>query len=300
MGWVCWLVSCGTEPTPQGESTQEVSNFSLGQVVWVVQNVKKSATAFEHELQFSTDSAVFYTANTQANSITFQNGSSIEFVSADNNNDVVSHLISDSLAEREGAAFIGIKTDNLAAVKSVFRKREIPYSTIQATDKSSQAIFFPDFPRLQLFYFYQTADDKAATQLQNIHRNSALNLEEVWIAVDDFYAIEGDLASLGLPDAENVILQPFRATAKLIQLKSGSLHFLQRDHLEETDKQYLRADSNTLLGASIRMTSIEATAHQLQARRRINFATTRYNNKSCILIPPRYVFGSWLELARAL
>jgi hypothetical protein len=230
----------------------------------------------------------------------FADGSALVVATvADSGDDVFVKLVAESLAEREGAMFVGLRTTQLTNVEDIMKTRQIPFDEVTSLDGGTRTIFFPDFPRLRMFYFYETKPQ--IVQMPAVtHRNSAQGLEEAWIAVDDYYALEGDFASLGFPDTENALLQSFRATAKKIQFPSGSLHFVQREHLEDVDKQYLRADSNTLLGLSVRTTTIETTAQALKGKRKINYATTRYNGKSCLLFPPQTAFGSWLELARPM
>lgn len=275
-------------------------SFSLGELIWVVHNNKKAESYFTSDLSFSSGGTEFYSRSAQAHALTFTNQSRIYVVSSESQDDAISRLISGALGEREGIAFVGLRTDNLNEVQNIFKRREIPF--IQVSSGTKRAIFFPEFPRLKMFYFFETPGAELAaakSQGPERHVNLAQGLNEVWIAVDDFYGIESDFFALGIAEAESALLQPFRATAKQVNLSSGSLHFVMREHLEDGDKQFLRSDSNTVLGASIRVDSIEATA-KIMSKRKVSYATTRYNNKSCLLLPARTNFGSWLELARPM
>lgn len=296
--WILVLSGCAThEPqTSRPKTSTATPTFALAEAIYVVHQRPKTEEYFETELKLSSQPIDLYSSSVQSSAVSFPDRSRLILANSDHNDDAFARLISDSLTEREGVAFVGIKTNRLDFVEGVLRRREIPFAIIEATEQRGRTLFFPDFPRLRLFYFFQDRGD-GPVQMQ---ANSAQGLNEAWVAVDDFYALEADFSALGFPDAESTVFQPFRSMAKSLKLASGTLHFVNRDNLNTLERQYLRADSNTILGLSIRMESIEATAKKIQARNKIKFATTRYNNKSCILIPPKYGAGSWFEMARPL
>jgi hypothetical protein len=293
-----FLIACTTEPIAEDkpiEAKPAIPSLSLGEAIYVVHNVNSANDYFESEMGFVTDRFTPLSAHTQTRTILFQNRSAIQLVSSDNSEDVFARLVADSLSEREGIAFIGIKTSSLQDTMTIFKRRDIPFTLLTASDNRKRAIFFPDFPRLRMFYFFESE----ATMSDTAQKNDVLGLNEAWIAVDDFYALEDDFAALGLAEPSETILQPFRSMAKQIHLSQGSLIFVKREHLEDPDKMYLRADTSTVLGLSLNTVSIEATAHRM-SRRKFDYATTRYNNKACILIPPKSAVGSWLEFARQM
>ncbi len=283
-----------TQKTP--ELIRKPLTFSLGEVLWTVHNQTKANTFFADNLRFRVQSSLIESPTVEAKTIKFLNETQIQILSSHAHSDLISTLVSEALSEREGVAFVGIKVNDLATLKDILKQRQIPFSEVQWGN--TQALFFPEFLRLKTFYFFQAPEPKIMTM--ETHPNSAEGLEEAWIAVDDFYALENDFAAFGFPESQPTLLQPFRATAKSIVFQSGSLHFVQREHLEENDKQFLRGDTNTVLGVSIKVSSIETTSKLLTGKHRVDHATTRYNQKSCILIPAKNSLGSWLELARPM
>jgi hypothetical protein len=283
------------EKPPTATESNPYPTLSLAEAIYVVHNLDSANDYFQSEMGFVTDHFTALSPHTQARTILFQNRSAIQLLTSNNGDDVLARLVADSLSEREGVAFIGLKTSSLPNTMAIFRKREIPFTQIQAPDGRKKAIFFPDFPRLRMFYFFESEADMSDTT----QKNEVVGLSEAWIAVDDFYALEDDFAALGVPETSDTILQPFRSTAKKIQFGQGTLLFVKREHLEDPDKMYLRADTSTVLGLSLNTVSIEATAKRM-SRRKFDYATTRYNNKACILIPPKSAMGSWLEFARQM
>lgn len=274
------LTSCATTYYKFPTVTREESvRYSLDKVIVGVRDVKTAAKRFQNDLGFtSTNSETMITA--------FQDGSTLEF------KEKVGH---------EGITGIRIRALSLDNIRAAAEEKQIPFEEYDLSDKNGrvygQVVDFKKYEPLKLFSFVRYTNDYVAPTA--FHRNNSVNLHEAWIVVDSLYSTEYELSRIGFEYSNARILQPLRVNAKTIQLEESALVFVERGHLEARDKTHLSGDGMEAVGISITVREIEGFAKSMERERRIQFATTRYSNKSCILVPPKYTYGLWLELAKA-
>lgn len=130
------------------------------------------------------------------------------------------------------------------------------------------------------------------------HRNSARSLEEVWIVVDSLLDTEDEIRKLGLGRTEEAILQPLRAKSLRLIFDAGQVIFVQRDHLEPKALEHLAPDDSRITGVSIGIRDLEGTDRLLKRSRRSRHAIARYNEKSCLILPPQSANGIFLEFVK--
>lgn len=274
-----FLSACATQPYQFADvNPSDGDLLSLDQVVIGVSNLDIANDRFQNDLGFTaTDSKTL--------AATFQNNSS---------------LVLQQTSGHEGAKSIRIRTNNLDKIRTQAQARQVPFTEYKLKDNKghtyAQVLDFKPYGPLKLFSFIRYASNYSAPIAS--HRNKATNLHEVWFVADNVYQVESELARIGFEFTGSRILQPMRANAKAIRLDQSELVFVERDHLEARDKTHLTGEDLEVVGMSITVSHIEAFARSMERERRIQFATTRYSNKSCILIPPKYTNGLWMELAR--
>lgn len=273
------LSSCASHYYQFPDAVGDRDRYTLDQVVIGVNDLNLANDRFQNDLGFTaTDGKSLMAA--------FQNGSSI---------------VLEQTKDHEGAQSIRIRTNSLDAVKAKAQDKQIPFAEYTLKDSQgrsyAQVLDFKPYGPLKLFSFVRYAANYAPPLAE--HKNKALNLHEVWFVADNVYQAESELARIGFEYTGSRILQPLRANAKAVQLDQSSLVFVERGHLEARDKTHLVGDGLEIVGMSIAVSSIEGFARTMERAGHIQFATTRYSNKSCILIPPKYTSGLWLELARS-
>jgi len=272
------LSACSSQPYKF--TTEDGDRLSLDQVVIGVSNLDNANDRFQNDLGFTATDEKTLAA-------TFENGSS---------------LVLEKTSGHEGAKSIRIRTNNLEKIRSQAQARQVPFTEYKLKDAKgytyAQVLDFKPYGPLKLFSFVRYASNYSPPTVS--HRNKALNLHEVWFVADNIYETESELARIGFEYSGSRILQPMRANAKAIRLDRSELVFVERGHLEARDKTHLTGEDPEVVGMSITVSSIEGFAKAMERERRIQFATTRYSNKSCILIPPKYTNGLWIELARGV
>lgn len=273
------LSACSSQPY-KFTTEESGDRFSLDQVVIGVSNLENANDRFQNDLGFTA-------ANEKTLAATFENGSS---------------LVLEKTSGHEGAKSIRIRTNNLEKVRSQAQARQVPFSEYKLKDAKgytyAHVLDFKPYGPLKLFSFVNYASNYSPPVAS--HRNKAVNLHEVWLVADNIYEVESELSRIGFEFTGSRILQPMRANAKAIRLNRSELVFVERGHLEARDKTHLTGEDPEVVGMSITVSSIEGFAKAMERERRIQFATTRYSNKSCILIPPKYTNGLWIELARGV
>ncbi len=258
---------------------EEGAKYSLDRVIVDVKDPKSASRRFQKDLGFSSiDSKAMLAA--------FQNGSTLEF------KETMGH---------EGISGIRIRATTLESLRATAEEKQIPFDEYDLKDSIGRVygrvLDFKRHEPLRLFSFVRYAADY--TPPTSFHRNNSVNLQEAWIVVDSLSSAEFELSRLGFEYSSSRILQPLRVNAKAIMMDDSALVFVERGHLEVQDKAHLAGAGMEAVGVSITVREIEGFAKSMEREKRVLFATTRYSNKSCILVPPKYTHGLWLELAKS-
>ena len=275
------LPACTTTTSYKFPTTsREVSaKYSLDRVIVDVKDAQLASRRFQRDLGFSAIDSKMMLA-------TFQNGSTLEFKES---------------SGHEGISGIRIRATSLDSLRATAEEKQIPFEEYELKDSNgrvyAQVLDFKKHEPLRLFSFVRYSMDY--TTPTGFHRNNSVNLQEAWIVVDSLYSAEYELSRLGFEYSSSRILQPLRVNAKAIMMDDSALVFVERGHLEDRDKTHLAGSGMEAVGVSITVREIEGFAKSMEREKRIQFATTRYSNKSCILVPPKYTHGLWLELAKS-
>lgn len=198
---------------------------------------------------------------------------------------------------------ITIRVANLNQFRLWLAQKAIPSSESRITDPYTNLpatlIRLQQTQNEQMLQFVHFDNEFALEADSNdAHGNTAYRLQEVWLVVDSLSRELQSYLDLGLGQQDDVILQPLRVKAKRIALDRGELLFVQRNHLETADRAHLQGQGTEVIGVSVRIQNVQTADRKVSHYSNINYATTRYNSKSCVLIPPRHTHGLWLELAR--
>jgi len=262
-----------------------IENTRLDHANIAVKDLDK-ATAFFKKIAFTIKSGRLHHNSILNNFIKFQDGSSIELITASQKKDELSQWYIDYIAKQSlgAGAFLCLRADSKDELNKIdellqlqnfhYNRLDFKYANILNFKKyeSLHPVFFiyykqPVFDRKKIFY----------------HSNAANSLYAVWINTAINKKIKKKITKLSNDNLDQISLPVPNKFAEFLKLKTGYIYFV---HDSTTDR---------IAGFTVAVKDIFKTKKLLERNlnRKLNLANTSRGNS--ILISPKISFGVWLE-----
>lgn len=283
-------------------SKKDKRGLELDHVAIVVDNMDRASGLYRGPLGFSMTRGWAH-QSPQAALAAFKDGSYIQLVSSDTVHSGLARWYGQLKSANDPGNIVALRTGDVEHIKERANNAGIPFQegTVRGSDGSDlfEVISFTDYEPLAFLVIIQYDEAFYNEFFRDLrHRNQTRSLQEAWILVDNLNETQTALNALGLHRAGPVVLQPLRSHATSFQLQLGQLILADRSKVDISDLDALSSNGPEVAGMSFQVPNIERMASHLDRYSYLRYATTRYNGKSCILVPPKYSGGIWLELAR--
>ncbi len=222
--------------------------------------------------------------------------------------------------EHSGALFAVLSVFSAEATTAFLARRSVragsPYSgTIQTTGEDAmpeekwKTFFMPDgaLPGNPLYfisyaraprdaYLLELEDPRARRRL--LHRNTALGLRAVWLAVTDLEAASKAYASIGLPRGRSFDDRALGARGQVFGAGSGELWLVASASPESPIAAFLRDRGPGILGVTLAAGSVATAARVIEEGTGSAMPTYPGQLGTSIRVPPELTEGVWLELTQ--
>jgi catechol 2,3-dioxygenase-like lactoylglutathione lyase family enzyme len=217
---------------------------------------------------------------------------SIDAAQADQQNEIVRLL-----KEREGGYAFALDVSSAQRTAAVLRARNIDVvGPVDTGLWQTVAITRPVLP-FQPMFFIEYAAREGATPRPG-HRNTAVRLHSVWIAVKDLGVAVRAYEGVGLRAGRQVRMPQLSASGREIDAGAGRILLVAPNDSTGSLSRYVAQYGEGVVGASIEVRDMQAARSLLQESTKQALPPFSGIHGRSILVPPAFCHGMWLELFR--
>lgn len=250
----------------------------------VVRNLETAADDYR-DLGFPLKPGHLHDNSLRNHHVKFPDGSGIELITASEGRDALSKKYLDLLAAGEGPAFFALHARDPRRLTDALDAAHITYTTDQGR------IDLAD-PALSVLFFIQ--DNRSPTDLPEhfAHPNTAVAMDEVWIATDPHQPLARLLTALGAQQSREVAFVPDPVTADVFTVENGKIILLPQS------RQLIKGRS--IVGAAFHVRDLAAARQHVSAPKITDVILGGpTKSRDALLVPPESTHGLWLQFHEA-
>jgi len=262
-----------------------IENLRLDHMNIVMKNLDK-ATAFFKKMGFTVKPGRLHQNSILNNFIKFQNGSSIELMTAFRRKDELSKWYVDYIAKHSSGAgaFLCLRTDSSDELYKIEKLLQLQKQPFERSDlKYANILNFNKHESLHPVFFinYKNTIIDSANFIN--HTNTTNSLYAVWINTAGNKNTKKNFTKLSNGNLDQIVLPGPIKFGEVLKLKTGYIYLVQDP---TTDR---------IAGITVTVTDKSKTKELLERslNRKFNFVNT--SRGESIIIPPKISFGVWLE-----
>lgn len=218
---LCFLFGVATAE----DATRGPSLIGIDHMPIVVENLEEATAAYER-LGFALKPGRFHPNGLRNSHVKFKDGSGLELISPPKQpTDALTRRYDEMLRDAEGPAYISFHARDTEALTAALKASSIPF-------EERGGLITPADVNLRFIFFVQ--DNRSPTDKPEhfAHPNTAIAMEEVWLALDaasreDLRAL---LLSLGAVASSESVLVPTEARAEVFTVRNGRVVVVSDRH----------------------------------------------------------------------
>lgn len=236
----------------------------------VVANLESAVASYE-QLGFSIKPGRLHQNGLRNSHVKFKDGSGIELIAPPGRPvDALSKTYSEFLQGGEGPAYISFHARDTDALTAALNKANIPF-------KDDSGVFTIADPHLGFVFFIK--DNRSPTDAPQhfAHRNTAVAMSAVWLALDAAgrTSLRKLLLALGAVETSETVTAPNEAQAAVFAIQNGRV-------IVVADTYRLR-DGRKIIGAEFRVENLQMA--------------NKFLGVAGATVPPSAAHGLWLRLS---
>jgi catechol 2,3-dioxygenase-like lactoylglutathione lyase family enzyme len=278
----------------------------LDHVIIVVRDLEKAAGVYSEDLGFAVIRGGSFPGGVRNSAVVF-GANYLELLTVDASQPGADEELVRVLKEREGGYAFALNVSSAQQTGAFLRARNFEVSAPQgssfvpeATGKVQKNLWqtvsiTKPVLSFEPMFFIEYAPRQTTRQLPE-HRNTAVGIRSVWIAVKDLEAAKKGYEELGLQAGREQEMAQLGARSREIAAGQGVILVLQADDAKGAVASYVAQHGEGVVGVSIEVRDLKVARSLLQSSTKQELNPYKGVFGESILVAPAFTHGVWIEL----
>ena len=256
--------------------------IGIDHIPLAVKNVEQAADDYQR-LGFALKPGRAHPNSIHTVNIKFPDGAGLELITASQPADALSARYLELLGQGEGPAYFSLHARDLERLLSTLAAAGFDYS-------KQDGVYTLADPRFEFLFFGR--DNRSPTDRPEhfAHRNSALAMTAVWLAVSDAAPFARLLTTLGAIETQQTVFVPKPVSAKVFAVENGKVVLLP--------EKYQLLPGRPIVGASFQVADLDSVRRVLRSAN-VSPTVAAGAAKRGVFVSPKAAHGIWLHFDSA-